>query len=151
MACLEIPQGRVWFTYICHYSTWATEVLSKCIVCPKGGCYSCATRPGDVTIYDLLWMYPTAPRYGCTPLPLTMGAMDVPHCPSLWVYPTAPHHGLVLPSVNYCISAWERLMVGLGFLPSRFLSEPPLFLITMCRLVLFLLLLFCKLWFDLNS
>ena len=76
----------------------------------SAACYSCATRPGDVTIYDLLWMYPTAPRYGCTPLPLTMGAMDVPHCPSLWVYPTAPHHGLVLPSVNYCISAWERIM-----------------------------------------
>ena len=107
VACLEIPQGRVWFTYICHYSTWATEVLSKCIVCPKGGCYSSATRPGDVTMYDL--------QCAC------------------------PHNGLVLPSVNYCISAWPwgRLMGGLGFLPSRLVSEPPSFELTMCRLVLF--------------
>ena len=131
---MRTSQGQVWFTYICHYSTWATEVLSKCIVCPKGGCYSCATRPGNVTIYDLLWMYPTAPRYGCTPLPL---AMDVPHCPSLWVYPTAPHHGCYgctpLPlamGVPHCPSPWacitfcQLLYQRLGTNNVFFLNHP---------------------------
>ena len=101
---LGSPQGRVWSTYICHYSTWAIEMLSQCTICPKGGCNSYATWPVNVTI--------------------TSFAMCVP---SRWACVTP---------VNYCVSAWERLVVGHGFLPSRFLSEPPLFLITMCRLVL---------------
>ena len=47
------PQGRVLFTYIGHYSTWATGMLPECTVCPKGGCYSPVTRPGNAAMYDL--------------------------------------------------------------------------------------------------
>ena len=47
-----------------------------------------------------------------------------------------PSRWACVTPVNYCISARERLVVGHGPLPSQFLSEPPLFLITMCRISL---------------